>query len=277
MPLEKKWVITISTQHGCSMRCRFCDAWKVGTGINVREFDLLGQISEAMALHPEVEHTERLNIHFARMGEPTFNRGVISATEKLKTGFLDSAIRADVIHPVVSTMLPNCNPDLVPFLMDWMRIKNGLYNGEAGLQFSINSTNNASRNRMFSENSLSLNMIANIGEKLPYPVGRKITLNFALSKYEINAKRLAKMFDPDKFCVKITPMHRTRSAVKNNILTEGDAASYVPYKEIEEELKDAGFDVIVFIASDAEDMSKITCGNAVLASGNPVIPADMIQ
>ena len=30
LPLEDKWVITISTQYGCSMRCNFCDVPKVG-------------------------------------------------------------------------------------------------------------------------------------------------------------------------------------------------------------------------------------------------------
>lgn len=29
MPLTEKWVITISTQYGCSMGCKFCDVPKV--------------------------------------------------------------------------------------------------------------------------------------------------------------------------------------------------------------------------------------------------------
>lgn len=34
MPLTEKWVITISTQYGCSMGCKFCDVPKVGIGRN---------------------------------------------------------------------------------------------------------------------------------------------------------------------------------------------------------------------------------------------------
>ena len=34
MPLSEKWVITISTQYGCSMGCKFCDVPKVGKGLN---------------------------------------------------------------------------------------------------------------------------------------------------------------------------------------------------------------------------------------------------
>ena len=29
-PLSEKWVVTISTQYGCSMGCKFCDVPKVG-------------------------------------------------------------------------------------------------------------------------------------------------------------------------------------------------------------------------------------------------------
>lgn len=30
MPLTEKWVITISTQYGCSMGCKFCECSKSG-------------------------------------------------------------------------------------------------------------------------------------------------------------------------------------------------------------------------------------------------------
>lgn len=34
MPMSEKWVITISTQYGCSMDCTFCDVPTVGPGVN---------------------------------------------------------------------------------------------------------------------------------------------------------------------------------------------------------------------------------------------------
>ncbi len=30
MPLSEKWVITISTQYGCPMKCNFCDVPNIG-------------------------------------------------------------------------------------------------------------------------------------------------------------------------------------------------------------------------------------------------------
>lgn len=71
MPLTEKWVITISTQYGCSMNCIFCDVPKVGPGINATYDDLNNQLLTAIRQHPEIKYTKRLNIHYARMGEPT--------------------------------------------------------------------------------------------------------------------------------------------------------------------------------------------------------------
>jgi 23S rRNA (adenine2503-C2)-methyltransferase len=47
MPLTEKWVITISTQYGCSMNCKFCDVPKVGPGRNVTLNDLRNEITTA--------------------------------------------------------------------------------------------------------------------------------------------------------------------------------------------------------------------------------------
>lgn len=43
-----------------------------------------------------------------------------------------------------------------------------------------------------------------------------------------------------------------------------------PYKKYEEDLKNAGFDVLVFIASNDEDLGRITCGNAILSGNMPL-------
>lgn len=40
LPLEEKWVVTISSQYGCSMGCRFCDVPAVGPGVNASVDDI---------------------------------------------------------------------------------------------------------------------------------------------------------------------------------------------------------------------------------------------
>lgn len=272
MPLSEKWVITISTQYGCSMNCRFCDVPKVGMGLNATQSDLKNQLIEGLKLHPEIVATKRLNLHYARMGEPTFNFNVLENAKQLHK-IVRPYIGNSMIHPVVSTMLPRENKRLMEFLNEWCDIKNYTYRGDAGLQFSINSTDEKQRSEMFSGNSLSLDEIAEIGRILPDPKGRKYALNFALAdEYIIDAGKLSVMFDPKKFMCKITPLHKTSSCVENRITTTHGYESFTPYKKVESDLKDAGFDVIVFIPSYDEDLGLITCGNAILSGSKPMVP-----
>lgn len=268
LPLSEKWVITISTQYGCSMNCSFCDVPKVGPGKNATYKDLINQVKIGISLHPEIEKTKRLNVHFARMGEPTWNKNVLLATVGLAEYLKDKGWG---FHPVVSTMMPHKNNNLEEFLRQWMYIKNEILNGEAGLQLSINSTSETERTLMFNNNQSSFSRIGQIVDKLPNPIGRKITLNFAVANYEINPEILLKYFNPEYFLIKLTPMHKTETALQNGIKTEGDYTSYYPYKEYEESLKNAGYDVLVFIASKEEDEGLITCGNAILSGSRPKI------
>ena len=262
LPLEEKWVITISTQYGCSMGCNFCDVPFVGPGKNASFRDMTDQILTGIRLHPNVTFTKRLNIHFARMGEPTWNPNVLDVAKWLKT-HVDPEYK---VHPVVSTMMPKNNIWLKTFIHTWMRIKNRLYGGNAGLQISINSTNCSERDKMFSGNACSLHDIHEIMHEI-IPVGRKITLNFAVANYTVSPSTLLRYFHPRDYIIKLTPMHRTHIAIKNNIKTNGDYTEYYPYEKLENDLKTAGYEVLVFIASIEEDESRITCGNAILSEG----------
>lgn len=271
MPLSEKWVITISTQYGCSMGCKFCDVPKVAKGRNATLNDLTNQLVEGLKLHPDVQETKRLNLHYARMGEPTFNFDVLEHARRLR-GIVKPYIGESMIHPVISTMLPKLNRRLIEYLKDWSFIKNEVFDGDAGLQFSINSTDDAQRDEMFSGSSLDLESIAEIGRTLPEPKGRKYALNFALADdYVVDADKLASLFSPDKFMTKITPLHKTTSCDVNGIHTTGGYEEFTPYQKAESDLKDAGFDVIVFVPSYDEDLGLITCGNAILSGSVPKV------
>ena len=269
MPLTEKWVITISSQYGCSMGCKFCDVPKVGPGKNTSKYDLSAQIIAGLNMHPEIEATKRLNVHYARMGEPTFNNNVLSHAMDLMREVRPHIGRSHV-HPVVSTMMPKSNKQLIIFLQQWCEIKNYNYRGAAGLQLSINSTSEKQRDEMFSGSALPLSEIGEICAVLPDPVGRKYALNFALADgYEVDAEKLRRLFHPEKFMVKITPIHMTQSCNENNIATSSGYEIYTPYKKAEDDLKAVGFDVLVFIPSHEEDESRITCGNAILSDNPP--------
>lgn len=264
--LTKKWVATISTQKGCPMKCKFCDCPRFGFFGNATVADMAYEI-ETILQGENVDHTDRFNVHFARMGEPTFNRNVLDFARGELRPLVNRYIKAKTVHPVVSTMLPKSNKRLEEFILEWCRIKNNEYNGEAGLQFSINSTDEAQRKEQFSGMSLSLDEISSLAKKLPMPKGRKYTLNFAVTVNTIlDAKRLSELFDKEKFIVKITPIHETDSAVNNGFDVTTSYTDYDVYRQFEQPLLAEGWDVIVFVPSKEEDSDRITCGNAIISN-----------
>lgn len=269
MPLSEKWVVTVSTQYGCPMRCNFCDVPNLKFNGNATFEDLKSQLYKAISLFTGVTYTERLNLHFARMGDPIFNSSVFEFAEWMYQNksqiAKDTGLSIEVIHPVLTTSLPRKFKHLEERILRWCDIKNNLYNGQAGLQFSINSTNEEQRTIMYDGMQLSLEELSIIADKMPTPVSRKYCLNFAYSTdFEIDADKVKRLFDTDKFMCKITPIHNNTACTKNNIKTVGGYDSYYPYKEPEEALKSVGFDVLVFVPSFDEEDGLVTCGNAVL-------------
>lgn len=274
--LEDKMVVTISTQKGCPMKCRFCDCPKVAfvyhaayaSGFNATREDLAFEVEQAIKASG-CRHTNRFNLHLARMGEPALNaENVFGFLIKDLREVVNRNMVADVIHPVFTTMLPKGvgKEKMSGILQAFCDIKNTIYEGEAGLQLSINSTDDKQRDYLFNGMSLSLGEIAEIAVNLPKPKGRKYTLNFPVASDTIlDAEVLSNLFEKDKFIVKITPIHETKEANANGITTPGGYDTYDVYKKFEAPLLDKGWDVIVFVPSKEEDEDRITCGNALLS------------
>lgn len=263
--LAEKWVATISTQKGCPMSCAFCDCPRFGFHGNVTVDEFIYQVKTILE-NESVKNTQRFNVHFARMGEPTWNENVLAFSEYVLRDLVAEYIKADTVHPVVSTMMPKNNRKLYEFIGEWCRIKNIVYKGEAGLQFSINSTDDDQRNAQFNGLSASLKEISGLGMFLPNPKGRKYTLNFAVTEDTIlDAKVLDGLFDKNKFIVKITPIHKTNSAVNNGFNVTTEYTDYNVYRKFEKPLLELGWDVIVFVPSEEEDGDRITCGNALIS------------
>ena len=266
--LGYKLVVTISTQKGCPMNCMFCDCPKVKFKGNISREELKEETSNAIDAS-KCTYTSRFNLHFARMGEPSFNaRNVLDFIKYDLRDLVNSKMKADVIHPVYTTMCPKGvgKDKLQSILTEFCNIKNDDYEGEAGLQLSINSTDETQRNTLFRGCSLSLKEISEIAKALPMPKGRKYTLNFPVTdKTILDPHVLSELFDKEKFIVKITPIHETHEANDNGINTPEGYYKYDVYKQFEEPLLKEGWDVIVFIPSKEEDEDRITCGNALLS------------
>ena len=266
--ITDKLVVTVSSQKGCPMNCNFCDCPKLGFKGNATLTELITEIMSGVALSG-IKHGQRLNVHYARMGEPTFNPNVITSAEFIAQMLMseNSDVTFDTYHPVVSTMMPKSNKNLKEFLHKWVTT-GFVYGGEDGfgLQFSINTLDENDRNEMFRNRSLSLQEISDIIKELPYPKKRKYTLNFAVtSKSNLDVDLMNKYFDKEKCIVKMTPIHETVEAVDEGYEIVHD---FDVYEQFEQPLVNDGWDVIVFVPSKEEDEDRITCGNSLIALGN---------
>lgn len=265
--ISDKLVVTVSSQKGCPMNCNFCDCPKLGFKGNATLPELVTEIMSGVALSG-IKHGKRLNVHYARMGEPTFNPNVITSAEYIAKMLRDenSDVTFDEYHPVVSTMMPKANKNLKEFLHRW--VETGFaYGGEDGfgLQFSINTLDEDDRNAMFRNRSMSLQEISDVIRELPMPKKRKYTLNFAVtSKSNLYVDLMNKYFDKEKCIVKITPIHETVEAVDEGYEIVKD---FDVYEKFEQPLVNDGWDVIVFVPSREEDADRITCGNSLIALG----------
>lgn len=269
--LAEKLVINVSSQKGCPMKCSFCECHKLDCKGNASLPEIMSEASTAIALSG-ITRGKRLNMHYTRTGEPTFNPAVIQSArliaDMVRPPFSD--VQFEEYHPVVSTMCPKDNAGLLDFLMRW--VKTGfIYGGKDGfgLQFSINTLNEDDRNTMFAGMSLPLDEISRLIYKLPEPKGRKFTLNFAVTeKSDLDPVKMRKLFDRDRCVIKITPMYATINTEADKCLTPG---ALDIYSRFERPLVSDGWDVIVQLLSHEESTDGITHGNSLLATYDPSV------
>ncbi|HEX05178.1 MAG TPA: radical SAM protein, partial [Bacteroidetes bacterium] len=101
-PRDEKWVNIISTLWGCPIQCRFCDAGlqykgKVSADTMLAQLDALVDVRYPDKRIPCV----KWKIQFARMGEPAFNRDVVTVLRQLPERY-----SAPGLLPSVSTVGP---------------------------------------------------------------------------------------------------------------------------------------------------------------------------
>lgn len=251
-PLEKKWVLIVSSLYGCPVGCRFCDAGNNYEG-KLSKHEIISQIDYMIKNRfPDGKvPVEKFKIQFARMGEPAFNQNVIYVLQELPKlyeipGFM----------PSVSTIAPK-NSD--KFFEDLLEVKEKLYKNKFQLQFSIHTTDLKLRDWLIPVEKWSFEQIAEYGDDFYQKGDRKITLNFALmNDAPIDPDYLSKYFNPDKFLVKITPVNPTHKALNNDIKSHvlPDISEY----PVINNLRKAGYDVILSIGELEENYIGSNCG-----------------
>lgn len=273
----EKWVLMISTQFGCPVGCRMCDAGAMGFHGNLSAEQMLAQIRRVLADNPALDPAAhpKLKIHFARMGEPSLNPAVLEALERLP-----EEMPYPGLLPSLSTVAPD-NPEAAAFMERLAEIKTRHYpGGRFQLQISVHATETGRRFKIVPVPVWRLERIAAYGKDFVRPGDRKITLNFALSQGErLDTGTIISAFDPEFFLIKVTPVNPTYSAGLNE-------TSYVwnnPPAGLETDaaaLRAAGFAVILSPSAPEEIAAETSCGQlwasvmkARAAAGNSELAA----
>lgn len=258
IPREQKWVLILSVLFGCPVRCPICDAGGEYRGRLTRE-EMLAQIDYLVRRrYPSGRvPAAKFKVQFARMGEPALNPAVLDVLEALPRRF-----DAPGLLPSISTVAPQGAESFFDRLID---LKETLYpEGRFQLQFSIHSSSAAVRDRLIPVPKWSLSDIARYGERFWKPDDRKIALNFALAEgVPIDATALRRVFDPERYLIKITPINPTRRAVTSGIRSFVDAGDPQRTRARLSSLEEIGFDVLLSIGELEENQIGSNCGQFV--------------
>ncbi len=254
---EEKWIINISTQFGCPVGCPYCDAGSAFEG-NLRSGEMLETVEYVIGRNQRglADRCAKLKVHFSRMGEPALNDEVLAAVRALR-----KLLPNPNLWICVATTAPK---EREKWFNELRWVKNDLFQGRFQLQFSLNSTSAEERNRLVPIPHLSMKEIADYGKLFFEKGDRKIVLNFALAKnVSFDEQVISSHFDPDFFCVKLTPVNPTFRGRKNGFETVLRSYQDIELEKAIQHLRTGGFDVILSIGDAGEDDIGSNCGQAV--------------
>ena len=257
VPKSRKWVLMISTQVGCAVGCRMCDAGAAGYGGNLSAAEMLRQVRFVARRNPalDLRSHPKVKVHFARMGEPALNPAVLPALRALAREVPNPGLIASI-----STVAPR-SPVVEPWFSELRRVKDEFYpGGRFQLQFSLHSADEGRRGEIVPIRKWSLEAVAAYGRRWMRPGDRKVTLNFAPGPDEgLDASAIARVFDPEHFLVKVTPVNPTETARQGGCVrvwhkTPADLGAAA------RRLRARGFEVILSPSTAEELDGEISCG-----------------
>jgi len=200
---------------------------------------------------------KKFKVQFARMGEPSLNPSVLEALVMMRQRYDAPGMMA-----CVSTIAPEKSDGFLDKLID---VKNEHYsNGQFQIQFSIHTTDDGKRDWLIPGKKWSLDKISDFGEKFYEKGDRRITLNFALTQgLPVDPEIIAEHFDPEKFCIKLTPLNPTIKAELNKLVTALDPENPQSVEDVINGFESHGFEVILSIGELEENKIGSNCGQYV--------------
>ncbi len=251
---SQKWVIIISSQFGCPVKCLMCDAGGDFKG-NLTASELQLQIDQVLSAHPEISPSAcpKLKIQFARMGEPALNDAVPENIQWLKHRLPNSI-------PCIATIAPAGRQKWFDRIME---LREGFQDFQ--LQFSMHSSDQSVRDKLMPYPKMSWQWMADYGKQFYRPNQRKASLNFALCpESPVDVEVIRDNFDPDFFAIKLTPLNPTDSALKHTFTDTKERSAADNLVEIKAaDFERVGYRVVRSVGNMEENLIGSNCGQAI--------------
>ncbi len=259
---RQKWLMTVSTQKGCSHNCMFCDVAGLPFQGNLTQEEIEYQVEFLLKNTDYVKKCNRAKIGFARMGEPAHNlTNVLGAIKKLPEISKKQDKEFNWL-PCFNTILPKrCKNNPFEVLDRVIETKECLYNGFLHIQISCNSTSEEKRSKLFGgAKVLDIESIIGYVNKKEI-TNRTVTLNFiVMEDVEVDVQKLKKMgLSKEKFAVKLIPLNNTENASQNKLKTYANYSNYEKLLQLRDDFTKAGIPTVVDAIAKCEEAG-LCCG-----------------
>lgn len=260
-PYADKWLLTVSTQKGCTHSCKFCDVANLPFKGNLSQEEIEMQIRIILEYSPYVTESKKVKIGFARMGEPAHNlNNVLNAMKNLPK-ISNSLERNFHWLPCFNSILPNGKIKGEEVIERVMDLKNNFFGGNLHFQISCNSTDEKTRKSLFGgANVMDLPNIVSIVNKTRN-IGRTITLNFIVMEgIELDVYKLLTLgLNKEKFAVKLIPLNATINANQNKLKTYANYKNYQKLLKLKNTFSKHKIPVVVDAIAKCEEAG-LCCG-----------------
>jgi 23S rRNA (adenine2503-C2)-methyltransferase len=260
---KDKWLLTVSTQKGCTHNCKFCDVANLPFEGNLSVNEIEDQILLLLENTPHVQQSDKVKIGFARMGEPAHNlQNVIEAIYDLD--ILSQSRQKDFKWlPCFNTILPRkiVGGSGFDVIDEVIAVKEFGHSGFLHFQISCNSTDEEKRRALFGgADVLTLEEIVEYINSKDI-TNRTITLNFiVMNGVEVDVQKLKQIgLNGDKFTVKLIPLNNTMNAEDNALTTYANYSNYEDLQSLGEEFNKIGVPTVIDAIAKCEEAG-LCCG-----------------
>lgn len=196
---SERWMIGVSTMSGCPVRCRFCATGSMNRYRNLTATEIVEQVEHVLFSRKEnFEEAQEHKINYTRMGEPFLNIDAVKeAIRRIDERYANT-------HHYISTIGITGS--------DFSWIKDNIT-----LQVSVHSLRNEKRNWLIPyKNKMNLEELGQIRTKS----NLKTTINMTLvEESDFDIDELMRLFDKEKFFVKLSPINPNAVSEKNKMGT----------------------------------------------------------